>query len=126
MALLHQVPQIRLCPKVRVYLVNVLLPVAVVAIVSLCRDGGDPYGVGSEALDVVQLPNDSVKRPSAVGVQIGARGAGVLVLGKSISQQLCGGRGEGGLDVGGIMCERMTCMFVWLLHELYLRGLSPL
>lgn len=57
--LIHQVLQVTLRPKVGVYLVYILLPVAMVAVVSLSGNGRDPDGVGSQTLDVIEFLGDA-------------------------------------------------------------------
>ena len=93
-ALGHQILQVRLRPKVLVDLANVLLPVAMVTIVCLSGDGRDPDGVCPETLDVVQLPGDAREGAIAVGAEVRTGRAGVLILGKSISEELCAWRRE--------------------------------
>ena len=53
MAFLHQTSEIRRVSELGVDLRDVLLPITVETAVRLERDGGYPYGVGPEGLNVV-------------------------------------------------------------------------
>ena len=49
---------------------EILLPVAMVTSVCVFRNWGDPYGVGTQLLDVVELLRDALERPSAVVAKV--------------------------------------------------------
>ncbi len=68
-ALPHQVPQVLLRPEPRVELVDVLRPVAVVAVLDVEHDGADPEGVHAQRLQVVQLGDHAPVVAAAVLAQ---------------------------------------------------------
>ena len=87
-ALSHQGPQVRFAPKVRVNLVDILLPVAMVTVIGLHRNWRDPNGVCSKSLDVVEFPGDTGEGSAAVGTEVRTGRAGILVLRKPVREQL--------------------------------------
>ena len=70
MTLSHEVLQVVRSPEVRVDLCDVPLPVSMVTLVSIVRDGRDPDGIDPQTLNVVQLTNDPLERTPTVVRQV--------------------------------------------------------
>lgn len=86
MAFFHQFRQVWLTTIVGVYLRDVLLPVAMVAVGGLQRNGWNPDGVSAQCLDIVKFAEDTLKSTATVCAQVWTGAALIAVQSEAVGQ----------------------------------------